>query len=336
MRKKSSSVYDLAQEVSALVSFLQEEKHYPGMHDQRTHGNRYSAHPTNSGLHLLTHQGGGKPGVNTHSESPYGPAKPPKPKVVKPSLDHVQPSKAWQDSYHKKQKAAWAGFAKEHGMTLAQYKKAVDKHTKELLKNADIWMRRSPEDLQKILTDGEFKTAFDVGMKPGAKYSLFQRAEGEKNVFGLDHNLDKELRPTYNYLTDNANGGESWRLDGYGSVAIKLKSNLKQYSTVTAEDSLGSTGGGNESLLVPKPIKSANRDIYNVSHSPNPYAPGLLDPLKIKSIDDGMNKDYYRYFEAQTHKRIKTSDIKEVVFTYHPDYATQALLKQQKIKWRVK
>jgi len=295
--------------------------------------NRYHDHTgrfTTAGeAHLIVHPDGRRE---------LGPKHPDHPDNQKPKpLANKHPDDHWQQQYESARKSTWSAFASKHGMSYDDYVKAADQKAQDLVGKAEMWMRTSPKALDSILSDGSFKNAFQVPANPSAKYSLSTRKQAEENLFGNPASMDANERPIYGYMSNDSNGGGSWRLDGYGAIAIKMdKAALSDRVTITAEDSMGSTGGGTSPKMIPQPLTEANSKIFNISTNPNPFHYGAVDPLSVRSIESGMSNDQFRYIETQTHGGVTTQHISEVVFSgKKPTIALQKKLKAAGVSWRV-
>lgn len=314
------NVLDLI-DIKQLVRSLQEEEKYNPNHDARGRFSRASE------AHLIIHRDGTRELGPKHPDHPNN-----KPLAAK------HPDDAWQQQYESGRKSTWDSFAKSRGMSYDDFVKAADQKAQDLVKNADMWMRVSPKVLGSVLDDGSFKNAFQVPANPSAKYSLSTRMRAEKNLFGNDPSMDAKDRPIYGYMSNDSNGAGSWRLDGYGDVAIKLdKAALSDHVTITAEDSMGGTGGGSSPQMIPQPLNEANSKIFNISSNPNPFHYGAVDPLSVTSIESGMNRNQFRYIETQTHGGVSAQHISEVVFsTKKPTVALQKKLKAAGIRWRMR
>jgi hypothetical protein len=226
--------------------------------------------------------------------------------------------------------------ATKHNLTYDDYVAACDRKAAELVGGAFIWMRASSSMLLQILADRRFKTIFDFPLLTGAKFSIEERAAAEERLFGYPKDLAPEKRPVYAYLANDPNGITfDWRLEGYGYVALRLKDELKGLATYTFEDTMSSTDGGTEPYVCPRPLKAPSANAFNCSDHPNWNMQEVFDPLSISSIEDGMQKKYFRYVEVQIHDSVYISDIQEIIFPDEPAEEVRRVLEKAGIPYRI-
>jgi hypothetical protein len=183
------------------------------------------------------------------------------------------------------------------------YMKTVDKRVQDLVQEGDpqIWIRCKPETLLRILECGRFKSQFETNTSNGGNINKKRRAKLESGVAGIPLNMPAPFRFIYGYATTNSNG-ECRNVEHYGSVAVCLKPELKEFALQMLDDSLGSIDCyGN---LIRKPTFFADADRCCLSlKKPNPF--------EIQGRKDLEGK--IRYQEAQI-LRVDKEDIQEVVF----------------------
>ena len=212
----------------------------------------------------------------------------------------IAPTKEWVKEFEGNRVGVLQVYAEKHGMTVAQYKAAVDKQAQDLANESTLFTRVKPATLQHILESGRFKTVFETNTSGGSKTVLAKEARRtlEAAVFGTP----KETlnRPIYGYLSKDAHGENvDADVSQYGNVALKMKPSVRDRTTMTSGDSLTLTGGGYRETLVPRPVNHPDNRIYPMYNSTDPLA-------------DNFGK--YRYVEAQMHGGVKSSDIESVTF----------------------
>jgi hypothetical protein len=219
---------------------------------------------------------------------------------------------------------------------------AAEKNLQKVLDKADVFVRvGSASTLEKILGD-EFKNSYQLGQDThqipqlADKSYLKARSRVEEKTLGIDSKTADNDRPIYGYLgSQNLNGAshnDSART--YGSIAVKLKSEVKDRATFTGSDSFKS---GFSSALkndgTPPPpnaasIVPATRHGYDRSslpaHYPSFYGDDSQDGSFVKaaksakSVDDLAPKlapTGNAYIETQIHGGLKPSDIAELHFS---------------------
>jgi hypothetical protein len=242
----------------------------------------------------------------------------------------------WEKEYYCRRQWAWMTHATRYNMTYHEYVEACWRRAVELVEKGTIWKRIKPLRLQQALIDRRFKTIFDSQLKTAIKYSIEERAAGEEHFFGYPKELPPEKRPIYGYLANDPNGiAFDWRLEGYGYVVLRLKDELKARTTYTFEDTMSSTDGGTEPFICPRPLKVPSADTFNCSNQPNWDLHEIFDPLLISSIEEGMQKKYFRYVEVQIHGGVYISNVKEVIFPDKPTKKLRCLLADAGIPYRV-
>ena len=150
--------------------------------------------------------------------------------------------------------------------------------------------RRSMRSLERIITEGRFKTQFETNTSGGALNQEY-RAAAEEFMFGYAKNLDVTQRPVYGYLRKvGGSDGASW----YGDVLMDLKPAVRERTTVVWGDSLG------------------------LEAQPSP-----LTKIRATSVEPrrGMplpGRTGSPYTEAQIHGGLKVDDIARIQFEREP------------------
>lgn len=271
--------------------------------------------------------GGGAVAVATNTAAPVvtpAPIAPPVPPV--PAVD-VKLNQTELD-------AKRAQLEKQFGQKLVEDAEA---NTKKLLQDKDtnVFVRvGSTETLGFILGD-RFKTSAELGITthsiPDLKDKNYQDARNrvEAKSLGYGLNTKPEDRPIYGYLGGKDLNGNA-HLDvsqAYGSIAVKLKSEVKDRTSFTGADTFKSGIGSKLS----DPNAASIASVTKFGHDPNhPDVKGLASTqmgtaaqkkqlelaAKAKSIDElnGMAPTGNKYIEAQVHGKVGPKDIAEIHF----------------------
>ncbi len=242
----------------------------------------------------------------------------------------MQSTSQWLNAVDKAQQATMHAWAKKHDMSLPAYTRAVDDAVKATMALSQLYVRVNAKALGKILADGRFKTQFETNRaSKGAALSTEGRAEFENKVWGIPVDADNASRPVYGYASDNgpvpgqlAEGA----LNAFGTVAVKLKPELKSHASVLFEDTVRTTDWGRQPNAAPMPMNEADHRALRID-SPDYFIP--RDPLRTASTTNNAP-----YVEAQIHGGIRLSDIAHVHFLRgEPDDQLVNMLKSAGISW---
>lgn len=218
---------------------------------------------------------------------------------------------------------------------------AAEKNVKKIMDDPDtnVYIRvGSADTLERILGD-RFKTAHELGSTanvPNMKGTyLDNRARVEEKTMGVDKNTAPGDRPIYGYIAGKNLDGASHAdvAQSYGSIAVKLKSDIKDRTTFTGADSFKS-GIASEMKggATPPPPNAASIAALTRHGYDNGKLPAHLDHLdssgingsqlqqaaKAKNVDDLAKVGAptgNRYIEAQVHGKVTSKDIAEITFT---------------------
>jgi hypothetical protein len=206
---------------------------------------------------------------------------------------------------------------------------AAEASIKSSVDEAEVYIRVGGSDtLEKILGD-RFKTQFETGTSAG-DLDPESRAASEKWMFGYDEDKHpKEKRPLYAYLcrpsvvasTDWDNETEGMMTTGYGDIAIRLKSEVKNRATVTGDDSLYMG-------YLPSPVNSPSLVSFNDQDRIERLTRGTPDPstlskvqaqtaslTKAKNLQETLQAvGGSSYVEVQIHNQVRASDIAEIIY----------------------
>lgn len=213
---------------------------------------------------------------------------------------------------------------------------AAEQNVKRILDDADVFVRvGSSSTLEAILGD-RFKTSAELNVTnhqiPHLKDKNYQDARNrvEAKTLGYDKNTDPADRPIYGYLGGKDLNGQSHAdvSQAYGSIALKLKSDVKDRTTFTGSDSFKSGVASKLDDPNAASLVSSTRHGYDKDNLPNHY-PGhygdksadggqLRAATKAKSIDDltpALSPTGNAYMEAQIHGKVTPKDIAEIHFS---------------------
>lgn len=226
-------------------------------------------------------------------------------------------------------------------------------------KDTSVFVRvGSSATLEKILGD-RFRTSAELGVDTHQIPHLrdgYQKARNrvEEKTLGYDSkNTNPEDRPIYGYLGGKDLNGASHTdpATAYGSITVKLRSEVKDRATFTGSDSFksgvasevinqGTPPPPNAASLVSTTRHGYDRDKLP-KHYPSFYADKSTDKgqlaaaAKAKTIDDlapALATTGNKYVEAQVHGKVTPSDIAEIHFnpTKMDDRPTAAVAKWAK------
>lgn len=199
----------------------------------------------------------------------------------------------------------------------------------------------SASTLEQILGD-RFKTSAELGIDTHQIPHLkggYQAARNrvEAKTLGYDEKGTKpEDRPIYGYIAGKDLNGDSHAdvSQAYGSIAVKLKGDVKDRTTFTAADSFKSGIASPIKHNGPPPppnaasIAATTRHGYDVDKLPKHYPSYYNDKsindsqlhgaARAKTIDDLVDVGATtgnRYIEAQVHGKVTPKDIAEIHFS---------------------
>lgn len=259
------------------------EKHLPGQHDQSMHGIRAAG-----------------------SEKPkYGP-------------DGRPQNLASVNSYYRDENSisgaldSWntgaetlvdrLGISEEHAYAW------LDKSEKEfrrVCREGEVRTRVTENALEQIIDDGRVKSQFETGTSEG-HLDPDARAEAEEKGLGAPFDLSVEDRPIYGYVHHPEAGHDT---SAYGDIALCMKPEVKDRTTVTFGDSLSLFHMGR---MVGAPMKRADKYAM-ASHA----AFALMRAARMSGVKRRLPKWWIEmepYIEAQIHGQVRLQDIQKVIF----------------------
>jgi hypothetical protein len=220
---------------------------------------------------------------------------------------------------------------------VAAYREELARRTREIFKDKKIAVRVTPGEIDKILSDGRFKTQFESGKSKGLKNTGL-RAAVEEQWFGLPEDYDPKKRPIYGYVMVDgvrpAGLGASDMFDvstdalsQYGQIQVVLKDDVRRRTTAMFGDSLNNKNDG-----IPSPVDDPSWQSYSPAPSKSMLTRGLTS--EDRSVDDHEFRAG-TYAEAQIHGGVTLDDIDEIIFPTTPSAAVRKKLDDSGVKWRV-
>jgi hypothetical protein len=220
----------------------------------------------------------------------------------------------------------------------------AEKNVQRILndKDTNVYVRVSSSDTLEKILGSNFKTSAELGIDThtipnlkGGYQAARNRVEAKTMGYAVKGTAPGD-RPIYGYIGGKDLNGASHAdvAQAYGSIAVKLKSDVKDRSTFTGCDSFKS-GIASEMAhqgTPPPPnaasLASMTRHGYDLDKLPGHYPSymsstagqksQLTDAAKAKNIDDLAPKlapTGNHYVEAQVHGGVKPEDIAELHFS---------------------
>ena len=213
-------------------------------------------------------------------------------------------SPGWKSAFDAQNVCTIEKNALKHGMTVEEYKAAIEAEMTAFTGSAEVCIRCKPEVIEGIISDGRYRTQFETATSGGLRDPA-TRAFVEKEIFGYPKNLDPEERPVYGYLDRGIEGVECY----YGTTTIHLNDSVRSRTTYCYGDTLDNTNAAKSASLAPTPLAtpSYRAGCYWASGGRE------LDPLGIRSQADFTKHGVY-YAEVQIHGGVGLADIGRVSF----------------------
>ena len=239
--------------------------------------------------------------------------------------------------------------AEEWGISEGEVVSEIRDELMQILTDAPVSMRTTPEVLDQILGDARVKNLFETGAGFGwSDHEL--RRDAEFALFGIDPEewitkgkVDAAERPIYGYMdVDDGNsrivpgdaetrkslngyyGASSLErqasLDQYGEVRVEFKDSVRDRTTFTFGDSLAGVGKTMPSPVNDPAIESLG-NAWSAEFRSHP----------TKNLLDSAG----RYVEAQIIGGVSAADIGRVVFPAQPSPDIAASVEAAGIEWTV-
>jgi hypothetical protein len=171
-----------------------------------------------------------------------------------------------------------------------------ENEAKDGLKNCEVMTAITTPVLEKILSEGRFKSQFETGTSGGYLGSEV-RSRQETTSFAYHPSMNPTMRPIYGYIRK---GYSSYsrvmsEVRQYGYVHVVFKNEIKDRTTFTTDDSLNSS-------MIPAPVNKPN---------------------KMAAKPRG---NWTLYTEAQIHGGLSVKDIAKIVI-HEDQYSVGAVKK---------
>ena len=206
----------------------------------------------------------------------------------------------------------------------------AEKNVQKILNSADtqVYIRVSSADtLEKILGD-RFRNSVELGKKdhdiPHLKddYDVARKRVEAKSLGYDDKNTSPEDRPTYGYFGSNDLKGASHAgvSKAYGSIAVKLKKEVKSRTTFTGDDSLS---GKPPAYMQRQPSTLDNPSVASVlelresAYKSEEMKKKLQNIADSKNLGDAAKALDSNYIEAQVHGKVRPEDIGELIYLHN-------------------
>jgi Protein of unknown function (DUF3626) len=232
-----------------------------------------------------------------------------------------RPSLSWRTGVGLAQQPYWQHWAAAHNVAHETYRDRALSWLELLLRDAEVRLRLPQEVLATVLTDGRYKSQFEVDASRGA-LNRGQRQMLEWMTLGIPPGARDRDRPVYGYLSGSLEGG---LLQQYGDVVLRLRPDVRWRSTFCMGDSLDSVLSQPRPVLGPAPVGRPRL----ISADPRFDLLSAGDPWQAVSPP-------HHYVEAQIHGAVTTREMAEAVFTHgdRPSSEVQELLSSRGITWR--
>lgn len=172
----------------------------------------------------------------------------------------------------------------------------------EDVKDSSVSITMPPRVLAQVLNEGRYKSQFET-RKSGGLNDPQARQEEEADRFGYPPHMAVEYRPVYGMVESGGVMVPSARNNvQYGSAVVVLKPEVRERTTFTIGDSL-SNRNPSAPLTNPRAVPAVTGSDAGLRTS---------DERRAEPIEQ-------RYYEAQIHGGVRTSDIAYVVFEVGAD-----------------
>lgn len=172
-----------------------------------------------------------------------------------------------------------------------------------------IGVRADEEVVDKIIKDGRFKSQHETRTSHGL-FDPKARERTETALFGLPTDLPVEQRPIYGYILDPESEISRTRARGYGDIISILKPHVKDRTSFTLDDSLGSRGTGHERAF--RYTESPRDLMRDLSQWEWLYSGSNYSPITYRDMWD--NAAPSNYIEAQVHGGLPWNDVSHLIW----------------------
>ena len=226
--------------------------------------------------------------------------------------------------------------AKKRDLSPEEFRAQETKLVKELTDpaTAQIVTRTTRGSLMTILRQGRFKTQHENRRSNGLLDQDF-RASVEEEQFGFPKDGPVELRPVYGYVTDEDE--QVYRAGGflmqYGDAVVVMKNDVRDRTTVTADDSLDQHS---RQAQQPMPIDEADWRIGVYASPDENEGRGINIPVSRDFKPGEKLSSAKSFMEAQIHGGVHLEDIDHVVLGTEPEDKLKKLLDRKGVRYVVK
>lgn len=204
---------------------------------------------------------------------------------------------------------------------------AAEKKLKKVLEKSSVYMKVPTSEVMGFIMDGGFKTAHELGGRPGAPPPgtgqgdyLNARARVEQTVLGISKKTAGRDRPKYAILaSDDLNSQEHLDAAGaYGGITVQFKKSVKDRTTFTGADSFKSgiaspVNNPNVASVVPSTSRG-NINNQSLNLNARQYVGYAAKSGNIKTMAEKLSPGGNAYLEAQVHGQLTLDDVEALHF----------------------
>jgi len=226
--------------------------------------------------------------------------------------------------------------AKKRNMTVEEFKRQLQLNVEQSVAESELFTCVEEGVLEKILTQGRFKTIFET-KRGGGDFRISTRSEVENNLFGFPIHRDTgdvdprtPFRPVYGYMSNNRFGGitETGGSDNpesvkqYGNIVVKLRRQVKNKATCAFGDTLGKKVDP-----APSPVNAPHfTSLTNAGIGSSRL--GRIETSNVSTYNSIFRvENNPRYTEVQFHNGLLALDIEEIILPSNIDQATKQRVK---------
>lgn len=218
---------------------------------------------------------------------------------------------------------------------------AAEAKLKKVLEKTSVYMKVPSSEVMGLIMDGGFKTAHELGGRPGAPPPgtgkgdyLDARARVENTVLGIPKKTKGSDRPKYAILaSDDLNSQEHLDASGaYGGITVQFKKSVKDRTTFTGADSFKSgiaspVNDPSVASIVPSTSRG-NIDNASLNLRARMYVNNAAKAGTPKTMAAGLSPGGNAYLEAQVHGQLGLDDVEAIHFKPRGahDYPTKAIV----------